>query len=368
MSLKNVELEPRFTHHLISSKAFNEAPLVVVDVGARGGFEKHWDCYGDQVELIGFEADVSECERLNQQAQGRKKHFYPFALHRDRDKKTFYVTAYPSSSGFYPVDMEFWQRFVGKENLSIIKTLEIDTLDLDTFVTENKIDYVDFIKLDTEGSELDILKGATKTLEKSVLGLSVEVEFSPIHKGQPLFCDVDNFLRKIGFNLFDLEVRRYRRKSLLEITSQPSYYPTRYGQVILGQALYLRDGVNDIQSSVTLEDGWDNIKVLKLASIMELFCLPDCAIELIQTAQQRGFLEDKDNERFIDMLVPKIGNKIPTYQQYMGRVEVVKRRGYVNSLEHSRQLAGRSLPQPIRQKVYGSLIRLRDLIDGIVKG
>jgi len=36
---------------------------------------------------------------------------------------------------------------------------------------------VDFIKLDFEGSELDVLKGAEKVVKDSVIGLSVEVEF-----------------------------------------------------------------------------------------------------------------------------------------------------------------------------------------------
>ena len=55
MSLKNINTTPRFTEHLVASGAFKEKPLLIVDVGARGGFEKHWSWYGDQARLIGFE-------------------------------------------------------------------------------------------------------------------------------------------------------------------------------------------------------------------------------------------------------------------------------------------------------------------------
>jgi len=57
VSLKNINPFPRFTRHLVASGASASELLVVVDVGARRGFEQHWSTYGNQVRLIGFEAD-----------------------------------------------------------------------------------------------------------------------------------------------------------------------------------------------------------------------------------------------------------------------------------------------------------------------
>ena len=56
------------------------------------------------------------------------------------------------------------------------------------------MDRVDFIKLDTQGSELDILHGAGSLLD-NCSGLQLEVMFSPLYEGQPLFADVDAYLR-----------------------------------------------------------------------------------------------------------------------------------------------------------------------------
>ena len=44
-----------FWKHLVEKKVFENNPLVIVDVGARKGFEKHWDHYKNQSKLIGFE-------------------------------------------------------------------------------------------------------------------------------------------------------------------------------------------------------------------------------------------------------------------------------------------------------------------------
>jgi Methyltransferase FkbM domain len=58
---------------------------------------------------------------------------------------------------------------------------------------QNNINNVDAIKLDTQGSELDILRGATHVLPTVSL-IDIEVEFNELYDGQPLFCDVDRFL------------------------------------------------------------------------------------------------------------------------------------------------------------------------------
>lgn len=348
MSLKNINPSPRFTKYLVASQAFASEPFIIVDIGARGGFEPYWSLYRDQVKLLGFEANVKECERLNRKTSKSGNRFFPIALHQDRGTRPFYVTALPDSSGFYPPDMQFWQRFPDEVNLVIEKTIEMDTVDFDSFASENDIDSVDFIKLDTEGSELDILKGAIKFIKKSVLGLSIEVEFLQAHKEQPVFSDVDSFLKPLGFRLYDLAIYRHSRKALPVPTFSPIPGAVERGQVIWGQALYLRDGVSEIESSSSLEDGWDDMKVLKTASIMELFCLPDCAIELIQVAQRKGFLQGWDIQHLIDLVVSSAA-----------------RRNIV--IGRTKQLSIKFLPRPVLLAARDFLVKLKYLIDEIVK-
>jgi hypothetical protein len=82
------------------------------------------------------------------------------------------------------------------------KTL-IDTVSLDELYAKGDIEGIDFIKIDVQGAELDIIKGSKNVLNDNVLGMSIEVEFVPMYKDQPLFADVDSFVR----NTFDLELQ-----------------------------------------------------------------------------------------------------------------------------------------------------------------
>lgn len=250
--------------------------------------------------------------------QNRK--FYPVALGRKKEKRTFSVCQWPGSSGFYPANMKFMQRFPNEnlEAMKVLKTIKIETVDLDSFAGENGIDYIDFIKLDVEGSELDVLQGAIKVLQKSVLGLSLEVLFHSCIRNQPTFSDIDLFLNSLGFKLFDLAMYRHARKALPFPINSPLGV-TKQGQVLWGQALYLRDGVSELESPQGIHD-WDHVKVLKLASLMELFHLPDCAVELIQTAEQKNILRE-NIETLVNYLTPLIkkGNTTEpiSYERYL---------------------------------------------------
>ena len=58
------------------------------------------------------------------------------------------------------------------------------------------------MKLDIQGAELEVLKGAKKTLSNT-LGLEIEVEFVHLYTNQPLFGDLYTFLSSHNFELMD---------------------------------------------------------------------------------------------------------------------------------------------------------------------
>jgi hypothetical protein len=79
----------------------------------------------------------------------------------------------------------------------------VETTTLDAWALQDGVPVVDYIKVDTQGTELEIMQGGIQTL-KHVRCLEVEVEFNPIYLGQPVFADVDTFLRGQGFVLWKL--------------------------------------------------------------------------------------------------------------------------------------------------------------------
>lgn len=270
VALTNINDAPRLTKHLVENRLIH---LSVIDIGARGGFAPYWSHYKDCLDIIGFDPD-SQQEKLS------KGHCKAKALSGDGKERTFYVIRYPGSSGFYPPNIKFTDRLQNRDYLNIIDTVELQTITLDSLKLAP-----DFIKLDTEGSELEILQGGAETL-KHALGVSVEVGFNELFKGQPLFRDVDVWLSKQGFTLYDLATSRLSRMQ----PGKTGMSSKNEGQLIVGQALYFRD-------IYPARDAYDTVTILKLASLFELFNLQDCAFELLSNTGNDNYLEYLKDEK-----------------------------------------------------------------------
>ena len=140
------------------------------------------------------------------------------------------------------------------------------------------------MKLDTQGTELEILHGAESYLSSSILGLKVEVEFGPMYRESPPFSEVDSYIRQFGFMLFDLLRHRYRRQSY------PRDLDTR-GQLLEGDAFYLKD-------YHYLSDRGMKAELYKLAIIAAFYGFHDYALEIIDflLKDEKGSLSREEKE------------------------------------------------------------------------
>ena len=173
----------------------------ILEIGALnlGKKEKFYDLlnYFPNSEIIGFEVDKNICKKMNSVSKIGVKYF-PFAIGKKKEIRKFYETNHPMCSSLYKPNHNLLSLYNNMEISFLKEESEIETVDLDTFVSENKIGNVDFLKIDVQGAELDIFKGATKTLKNSLFIIS-EVEFLKIYENQPLFGDVSNFLSDNDF-------------------------------------------------------------------------------------------------------------------------------------------------------------------------
>jgi len=145
-------------------------------------------------DIIGFEPIEQEYQKLLSSTPDNCKYF-PYFIGDGKDG-TFHECNYPMTSSLYEPNTRLLDKFQNLENLvQVIKTSRVKTKRLDDI---SEINDIDLLKIDVQGAELDVLKGATTVL-KNCLAIHTEVEFIPLYKNQPLFADVDTYLRKKGF-------------------------------------------------------------------------------------------------------------------------------------------------------------------------
>lgn len=153
-------------------------------------------------EVIGFEVDEKSCEELNASCRAGVT-YYPQALGAKNQVQKLFVTQHPMCCSLYEPNEDLLRLYHNFDVAYLDTETEIDVSTLDSVVEEYNLGSIDFIKADVQGAELDIFKGAEKTLH-DVLKIVCEVEFIPHYKNQPLFGDVCAFLNRydLMFNKF----------------------------------------------------------------------------------------------------------------------------------------------------------------------
>ena len=201
----------------------NKNILVLCDVGCAGGLEPRWKLFEKYIRTILFEPDIrSSTELKNKGLKVIEK-----ALWSETLQKKFYLTKNLGASSLYKPNKLYLDFFPDSERLVIVDVIKIDVSKMDNLIDSKN--HPNFIKLDAQGAELEILKGSTNIL-KNVLGLEIEVSFKKIYKKIPLAYDVEKFLNSQGFVLNDfLTFIRWERTLF-----------RGFGEIVFGNALFLR--------------------------------------------------------------------------------------------------------------------------------
>jgi FkbM family methyltransferase len=242
------------------------------DLGDQG-----WNIFAPHLSIYGFDADADACDAANADLAQRQinwtEHHFPVAIGNNSEDATLYVTKYPMCSSLYPPNEALLERFQYlPEFASLDFTVQLETTTLEAFCRQVGIETIDFLQIDVQGAELQVLQGATQFLQQTVLGIQLEVEFAPIYVGQPLFADLDLYLRAQDFTLFDLDtVHRVRARSPIASQRHP-------GQLLWGEAFYFCDLLQtDIKTHPKTPE-----QLFKLACIADVLEFADYALELLE--------------------------------------------------------------------------------------
>jgi FkbM family methyltransferase len=214
------------------------AGLSLVDVGARGQAPPELMRLACHSRLVAFEPDSAEAARLRRELADtlpwRNVTVVPEALARRDGSAELYLTEHPGMSSLLPPDDAVARRYWKAAAFRVTGTKTIPTMTLDAAAYRYGFEDACYIKLDTQGTELDILLSGPDLLRRSVVGIYVETLFQPFYEGQSLFGDVDAHLRGLDFVLVDMRPWFMRAGGFGD-----GLYSRR--QPVWAHCLYLRD-------------------------------------------------------------------------------------------------------------------------------
>lgn len=152
--------------------------------------------------------------------------------------RPFYINKFPLSSSLLksaPIARDedpgypFAHRW--SQNTELDREVPVPVSPIDEIIEEFKLPLPDFLSIDAQGAELNILTGAKKALSQTIVGAVSEVEFSEIYARQPLFDDQMSLYSRHGMRL-------------VEVYNQQHWHPgpRMPGQAFLtvGEALFMK--------------------------------------------------------------------------------------------------------------------------------
>jgi FkbM family methyltransferase len=215
-----------------------DAPrLRLIDIGA-SPLDGQKPVYADLLQLglldlIGFEPDPKGLDALNAKKKPNEV-FLPYAI-GDGRRHTLRVCHAPGLSSILKPSHTVMDLFHFMSDLAQVKARhEVDTMCLDDIPETAG---ADFIKLDIQGAELMALQGATQRL-RDVVALQIETNFIPMYENQPLFAEIDQFMRGQGFMLHKLFDQQSRMLRPFAVGSNPHVIGSQLGWA---DAVYVRD-------------------------------------------------------------------------------------------------------------------------------
>lgn len=274
---------------------FGKSDIKVVDIGARGGALSKFNKLSKFIHYFAFEPDFSEAEtlinKIELQSSWREITIIPNAIFMKKGESLLYCTKDPGWSSFFKIDQVAAKKFFNGDDFEIVENRLVPTIPLDHAADTYGFKNACFLKIDTQGSELEVLKSGEKLINDSILGIYIETEFQPFYENQPLFADIDSYLRCKGFTLFDLDRALLRRSSY-----RKDFYSRK--QVTWAHALYLKE-----PDQILLNTSDNNFqKVVRLLALAIVFEHYDFAMEILTS--------DLTSKFFLNIEIEKIKHNL----------------------------------------------------------
>ncbi len=300
--------------------------FMLVDVGCAGGVDRRWRRLGSRLRGLGVDANAEEIARLAARRGDSNVTYlhalaaidpaHPFAL-KKQGQPDCQRNSWPRTSAKRYVELVHPERAVLAAPAS-----EAPPIVLPEYLNSNGVRSVDFLKIDVDGKDFDVLNSFDRALEDlAILGVGVEVNFcGSASETDNTFHNMDRLLKARGFELLTLSTRRYSVRAL------PSRFlggagPTENGRILQGDAMYARDLASGLYDDFANSLNAD--KLLNLVAIFAVFGLPDCAADL--ALKFRAPLSKQfDVDKMLDLLTAQdegSGSSSAKYNEHIDRFE-----------------------------------------------
>lgn len=220
--------------------AFGKFPLFI-DVGASDGrVMKTWIEKCPTAHIYGFEPAPERFKKLERLSNNHPNiQVSPIAISSKNGKADFYISNSENYSSLYPHKTESikkWKYPPGRRFFRNKETIQVETKRLDAFLKDKGFKFVDFLKINTRGHDLEVVKSLGHKYIKNVREIVVNVSLTDfdLYEGQTNQKDaVVKYLEDKGFKEWKSEFVSKKQEANMYFTN------TRFSKLANNQFYHL---------------------------------------------------------------------------------------------------------------------------------
>ncbi len=198
-----MRLLPYDAYHALTRVFSTDEPLVAIDVGANDGVTARRIVEVFPLATVhAFEGSPDTFQRLRSATQDIAA-IRPLALAAGPNDGTveFQIAADDRLSGVLPPS-DLGKRYYA-DAADVTRTVTVPMVRLDAWAKREGIGRVDLVKVDTQGFDLQVLRGCAELLP-NVRAINCEFQFAQEYEGCSTFSQIDQFLVESGFALYQI--------------------------------------------------------------------------------------------------------------------------------------------------------------------
>ena len=295
MEKVNANYDAPASRMMVDLGLFDSEPFSLLDVGCSGGIYPLGRIFGGRLRAHGFDPKVEECLRLQGLETNPEVHYHPRPVGLP-DGHEWLRRKAAAENGQCPYAYDQYARSSAREHVALLRERAGEAqspgipasdsgngagpsavpptgqgkIGLAEFAADQKLKNVDFIKIDTDGCDLEVLISVEGRIESlGVIGFLVECQYQGSDDETcNSFHNIDRFMKLRGFHVFSMTVSAFSRAALPAPYLGPIPSQTTFGQPAFGDVAFLRDpiwGVNGAPRDLPLE------KLLKLICLYGFF-------------------------------------------------------------------------------------------------
>ncbi|MEO7393553.1 MAG: FkbM family methyltransferase [Chitinophagaceae bacterium] len=194
------------------------SPLTIFDIGAHfGETSLFYNKIFSYPTIYSFEPFLPSFEILKSSVKSfHNIKVFNLAISSFSGQVDFNVNKSSATNSILPTSKDGGKNW-GENLLDTIETIKLDSITIDDFVEKCNIENIDILKIDTQGTEYEIIQGASKSIEQNKIKLIyLEIIIVSTYQGQKYFDEILLLLRTKGFQLFNIYNCTYSDKNELK--------------------------------------------------------------------------------------------------------------------------------------------------------